>query len=129
MTDPLPTSALNEQLREIVRSSRRVIWGIIIAEGVLLLAVSVVAGILAYRQLTERTRIEQVVTSVESSQCAFYYSLGSVPVSVKTTSNVALQLIENSRIIVHDLRCPQNLAPPSIALLQLGAKYHVPIVR
>jgi hypothetical protein len=129
MVDPMPTADLNVQLRALVKRSRKVVWALITAEGVLLIAVAVLSGYLGWRQLSERQRVESVVTSMVSSQCSFYYSLGTAPLAPERTTKFGLNLVENSRVIVHRLGCRQKLPPPSAELIQLGRKYGVTITR
>lgn len=128
MVEPAPTSDLNKQLQKVVQRSGRAIWSLIIAEGVFLTVVSILAGFLVVQYLHERERIQQVVAQTVSSQCQLFYSLG-VSQPQQNTTKFGIQLIADSRLIVHGLGCPQKLPPPSPALLQDGRKYHVPIVR
>ena len=125
--NPRPVADLDPQLRAQLRASRQTLWSIISAQGILLVLVAALSGYLGLRQLDERARIEHIVAQFESSQCSFYTLLGSIPPDPKTTSKLGVTLVENSRIIVHDLGCRQQPSPPSPALIRLGAKYHVRI--
>jgi len=127
MTEPKPVHDLDPDLAKFLGTSKHLLWWIVIAQGVLLVAVSVVAGILSIRQLSERSRIESVVTQLEASQCSWYALIGSIPPDPKTTSRLGVERVENSRAVVHSLGCPQPLPPPSPELIRLGLKYGIRI--
>lgn len=127
MSDPFPPSRLNEALEATVLRSAKLIWTIIIAEAVLIITVAVVAGMLGYQRLTERTRVNQDVTQITSSQCQFYFPLATAPLVLNPSSKLGVQIVEGSRLAVHGLGCPGELPPPSRVLVELGRKYHVPI--
>lgn len=126
MTDPAPTTELNRQLLEAVKKSRRLVAWVVIVEGVLLIAVTIVAGILAALQLNEHQRVAKDVAQVVSSQCAFYYPIAIAVPPLKTTKT-GIQLIEGARAAIDGLGCTQVLPPPSRVLLQLGRQDNIRI--
>ena len=124
--DPESTSSVNERLGGDVYRARNLIWTIIIGQGVLLVTLAVVAGLLGYQQLTERPRVDGDVTAIVSSQCEFYAPLTAVALDAKS-SKAVVQLVEGAREAVHGLGCPGRIPPPSRELLMLGQKWGVKI--
>jgi len=120
MTDPAPTSKLNDQLLEAVKRSRHLIAWVVGIEGVLLIFVTVIAGVLAALQLNEHQRVTQDVAQVVSSQCAFYYPIAIAAPDPAKTTKAGVQLIEGARAAMEGLGCTQTLPPPGRALLKLG---------
>lgn len=125
--DPEPVSEVGRRLSKDIGLSSRLIWTIIIGQGVLLVTLAVISSLLGIAQLNEHSRVDGDVIHVVSSQCQFYESLASAQLSAKTNSRIAVQLVEGSRRSVHGLGCPGKLPPPSPALLELGRKWGVPI--
>lgn len=123
---PEEQERLNRQLQVIVTSSRRVIWALIATMGILLVAMAVLQGILTYRSLTERARVIAEIQALTAGQCAFYYDLGTAPISPEQQgSPLGAKIIVDSRVAVHNGGCRQHLPPPSLALQQLAGKYHI----
>lgn len=130
MVDPEPVSKIERQLQEAAFSrTMRLVWSIIICQGVLIITLSVVSGLLGYQRLTERARIDQGVTTVVRQQCDFYVPLvlAGNQLTVKTGSKLGVQLVEGSRRALHGLGCTYRMPAPSKVLLQLGRKYGVPV--
>lgn len=125
VAEPEPVSDLNNRLRGDIDRSRRLVWGIILAQGTLLIVVSVVAGLLGWQQLSERGRVTGDIIGVVSAQCSFYEPL--VTLSMDSRSGKALtELVEGSRRSYLGLHCG-TVPPPSSELLQLGRKWGVRI--
>ena len=122
MEEPRPVSEIDNEAEKTFRLSRQFIYSVMIAQGVLLVIVAVVAGILGYRSFTERARTDAEVTQILSAQCGLFYSVASSPVTTATT-RLGFNLVNDSRGIVRGDHCSQVLPPPSKTLVQLGQKY------
>jgi hypothetical protein len=131
MSDPTPTSEIDEQLRETIRRGRRGLVRIVyILAGALFIVIGT-CGFLVYQQIGEHARIDQDVTRITSSTCDFYVPLmiAGNQLPTKPASKLGVQLVEGSRQALRGLGCASDLVPPSATLLQLGRLYHVPISR
>ena len=132
MSEPTPTSELDEQLREIIRASQRGLRRVIRFLVAALTASMLVIAVLGYQQLTEHQRIDADVSEFVSGTCLFYVPLVDAgnQLTLKTGSKLGVQLVEGSREALHSLHCATSLyrvPPASAVLLQLGRKYGVPI--
>jgi hypothetical protein len=118
-------------LRKDITDSKRPIWVIVIAEGILICVLSIAVITLLLQRVGETARVKQVVTDIVSTQCYFYVPLmisgNELPPPPKPASKLAIQLVEGSRQALYGLGCTSDLVPPSPALLKLGRKYGVPI--
>lgn len=119
---PIPTSELDETLKSVADETIKLLKRVIMAMGVAMVVLIVVASLLVRWALTEHSRVDAYL----SGQCPFFYPVAVLPVPA-TTSQLGVDLVEGARTTLARQACPEKIPPPSAELLLLGRKYHIPI--
>ncbi|MCW2929974.1 MAG: hypothetical protein JWM19_936 [Actinomycetia bacterium] len=119
--EPTPVRDLDEQLGQTFRRSRRILWVIMISQGVVVILLVAAVSVLGVLQAEARASAQ--------SQCEFYAPLvqAGQQLTPKSSTKLGIELVEGSRRALLGLGCSYPLPSPSPVLLQLGRKYGVPI--
>jgi hypothetical protein len=127
--NPIPTSELDETLKDVADDTHRLLKRIIVVMGIVmavmavaLVAVVVVSVVLVGKARTEKSRVDSYL----SGQCPFFYPVAVLPVPASTT-RLGVDLVEGARTALARQACPEKIPPPSKELLLLGRRYGIPI--
>lgn len=121
-TDP----ELAAQLQSMVARSRRVLWIVVLTQGITLALACLAIIMLTLGAAQARHRIAGDEATVRAAECDQHFTIATLAIPDHTTK-VLVSFVESSRKAFVVLHCPGNIGRPQANLIRFGRRFGVPV--